>query len=77
MSDHLEILKAIKANADRSAGFKEKFIQVLTAKGFSEADLEEAKQVVRDAWNIAKETGDSTLKDCWINWINEQAEIWR
>ena len=77
MSDHLEMLKAIKSNADKAAGFKEKFLQVLVAKRFSEADIEEAKQCVIEAWNIAKETGDSYLKECWINWINEEAKIWR
>ncbi len=52
--------------------FKEKFMKVMIAKGFSETDINEAKQYVRDAW------GDSNLKECWINWINaEHAKGWR
>lgn len=51
--------------------FQEKFIRVLTAMGYSEADIEEAKDFVRRAWP------DANLKSCWINWINESYEVWR
>ncbi len=70
MSD-LSQLRKLKEAADKSSGFKERFLQVLTAKGFSEADIEEAKDYVRRAWS------DPILKECWINWINEEYKVWR
>lgn len=51
--------------------FAEKCVQVWTAQGYTAADIEEAKQVIRNAW------ADSELKQLWINWINEQAKVWR
>lgn len=51
--------------------FQEKFLMVLTAMGYSAEDIEEAKQAVREAWANAE------LKANWINWINENAKVWR
>jgi hypothetical protein len=54
-----------------SAEFREKALMVFKAKGFSEEDVEEAKAQIRECWS------DETLKACWINWIREEAKIWR
>lgn len=52
--------------------FAEKALAVFKAKGFSEADIEEAKDYVRRAWS------DETLKTCWVDWINSEFEKgWR
>lgn len=51
--------------------FAEKALAVFAAKGFSQYDIDEAKQMIREAWNIPH------LKECWINWIDEEFKVWR
>lgn len=51
--------------------FAEKALAVFKAKGFTDGDIEEAKAIIREAWQ-------SDLKQLWIDWINDQYEIgWR
>lgn len=71
MNAPMNKLRDLIAVADKEEGFAEKALRVFTAKGFSAADIEEAKQVVREAWS------DPFLKECWINWINEESKVWR
>lgn len=51
--------------------FAEKSLMVFRAMGYSDADIEEVKQVIREAW------ADMELRQKWVNWINKQAEVWR
>lgn len=52
--------------------FGEKALAVFKAKGFTDSDIEEAKQAIRDDWK------DADKKQMWINWINSEFEAgWR
>jgi hypothetical protein len=51
--------------------FSEKALRVFKAKGFTEADIEEAKEAIRKDWP------DLELRKLWINWIEKEFEVWR
>ncbi len=48
--------------------FAEKTLAVFKLKGFSEADIQEAKEAINKAWN------NPPLKQMWINWIDTEYE---
>lgn len=49
--------------------FAEKAVIVFKHLGYSDADIEEAKDVIRAAWP------DMELRSKWIDWINKQVEV--
>ncbi len=71
MNAPLTKLQQLKIAANKADGFADKALAVFHAKGFAETDIEEAKQMIREAWK------DEELKECWINWINEEYKVWR
>lgn len=48
--------------------FAETCLMVFRSMGYTESDIEEAKQVIREAWAIPE------MKMLWVNWIKEQAK---
>ena len=51
--------------------FADKCMMVFKAKGFTDAEIEESKQAIREAWP------DEQMRTLWVGWINAEAEVWK